>query len=50
MFFENQNIWDDLIKDREYEVNRDKVFKTEAIENIISNKKKYFILYIKKIL
>lgn len=40
---------DDIKKDRKYEINRDKVFKEEAINNIILNKKKYFLLYLKKI-
>ncbi len=40
---------DKIKKDEMYEANREKVFKSEAIENILSNKIKYLKLYIKKI-
>jgi len=47
--FENlYNKLDKINKDKKYEINRDKVFKEEAINNIILNKKKYFLLYLKK--
>lgn len=42
------NKLDNIKKDKQYEINRDKVFAVEAFENILSNKKKYFILYLKK--
>ena len=41
---------DKVNKDKNYEINRDKVFKEEAINNIFSNKKDYFFLYLKKII
>ena len=41
---------DNIEVDRAYESNRDKVFFEEAINNISNNPKKYFNLYIKKIL
>jgi 4-amino-4-deoxy-L-arabinose transferase-like glycosyltransferase len=48
--FENlYNKLDEINKDKKYEINRDKVFKEEAVNNIILNKKKYFLLYLKKI-
>ena len=40
---------DKIKKDEMYEANREKVFKSEAIENILSNKIKYLKLYITKI-
>ena len=40
---------DSINKDKKYEINRDKIFKKEALSNIFSEKKKYF-LYLKKIL
>ena len=40
---------DKIKKDEMYEANREKVFKSEAIENILSNKIKYLKLYIMKI-
>jgi len=40
---------DNIKKDKRYEINRDAVFAEEAFNNILSNKKIYFILYIKKI-
>jgi 4-amino-4-deoxy-L-arabinose transferase-like glycosyltransferase len=40
---------DNIKKDKLYEINRDAVFAEEAFNNISSNKKIYFILYIKKI-
>ena len=41
---------DKIDKDKKYEINRDKIFKEEAISNITLDKKKYIVLYIKKIL
>ena len=38
-----------LEKDKKYEINRDKIFKDEALKNIIQDKQKYLILYLKKI-
>ena len=35
---------------KKYEINRDQVFLNEAINNILEDKKKYFLLYIKKII
>ena len=43
------NKLDEVKIDNKYEINRDRVFFNEAKENILSNKKKYFILFIKKI-
>jgi len=37
-------------KNNKYEINRDEVFKKEAINNIFSDKKKYFKLYLKKLI
>jgi 4-amino-4-deoxy-L-arabinose transferase-like glycosyltransferase len=39
---------DKIKKDKKYEISRDQIFKKEAINNILSDKKKYFLLYIKK--
>ena len=39
---------DKIKKDKKYEISRDQTFKKEAINNILSDKKKYFLLYIKK--
>ena len=40
----------DVLKiNRKYEIERDKIFLKEALNNISKDKKKYFILYIKKI-
>ena len=41
---------DKIKKDKQYEINRDKIFKDEALSNIITEKKKYFFLYLQKIL
>ena len=41
---------DNIKKDNQYEINRDKVFKNEALSNIFTEKKKYFFLYLQKIL
>ena len=41
---------DSIKKDNQYEINRDKVFKNEALSNIFTEKKKYFFLYLQKIL
>lgn len=41
---------DNVNINNKYEIERDKVFFDEAVKNILSDKKKYFILYIKKIL
>ena len=49
--FENlYNKLDKIKKDKQYEINRDKIFKDEALSNIITEKKKYFFLYLQKIL
>ena len=40
---------DKVEKNKEFETNRDKVFKKEALNNIFSDKKKYLNLYIKKV-
>lgn len=40
---------DKIEKNELYEINRDDVFKKEALKNISSNKIKYFLLYLKKI-
>jgi len=40
---------DKIKKDKKYEISRDQTFKKEAINNIFSDKKKYFLLYVKKI-
>ena len=49
--FENlYNKLDKIKKDKKYEINRDKIFKDEALSNIINEKKKYLFLYLKKIL
>ena len=40
---------DGVNKDKRYEINRDKIFKEEAISNILLDKKKYFLLYLQKI-
>ena len=40
---------DKLEKDKKYEINRDKVFKDEALKNIIQDKQRYLVLYLKKI-
>lgn len=40
---------DKIDKDKQYEINRDKIFKEEAINNIFLDKKKYLILYFKKV-
>ncbi len=47
-FLSLYNKLDNIDKDENYEIDRDKIFKEEAIKNIISDKKKYFFLYIKK--
>ncbi len=39
---------DNISKDKNYEINRDNIFKEEAINNIFSDKKKYSFLYINK--
>ncbi len=41
---------DKIKKDKKYEINRDQVFKEEAINNILLDKKHYFLLYLKKII
>ena len=41
---------DEIKKDKKYEISRDEVFKREALKNIFNEKKKYFYLYIEKIL
>ena len=38
-----------LKKDKKYEINRDKIFKDEALKNIIQDKQRYLVLYLKKI-
>ena len=40
---------DEINKDKKYEINRDKIFKEEGISNILLDKKKYFLLYLQKI-
>ena len=40
----------EVSQDKYYDINVDKVFQKVGIENIIDNQKRYFILYIKKIL
>ncbi len=40
---------DKVEKNKKYEINRDKIFKEEAIKNIVEEKKKYLLLYIQKI-
>ncbi len=40
---------DKIQKDKMFEINRDKVFKDEAIKNILSDKIKFLFLYFKKI-
>ena len=48
--FENlYNKLDKIKKDKKYEINRDKVFYDEAFNNILSDKRKYFTLYLKKL-
>ena len=48
--FENlYNKLDLINKDKKYEINRDKIFKEEAIKNIFLDKKKYFLLYLQKV-
>ncbi len=48
--FENlYNKLDKINKDKNYETNRDKIFKDEALNNILLEKKKYFLLYLKKV-
>jgi 4-amino-4-deoxy-L-arabinose transferase-like glycosyltransferase len=39
---------DGIKQNNKYEINRDKIFLNEAIKNIIQDKKKYLILYLKK--
>ena len=39
---------DTIKKDNKYETNRDKIFANEAIKNILLDKKRYSILYMKK--
>ena len=41
---------DRIKKDKKYEINRDQIFKQEAINNILLDKKNYFLLYLKKII
>ena len=51
--FEFQNLYknlDKIKKDKKYEINRDEVFKKEALNNIFENKDKYIIFYFKKFL
>ena len=38
------NKLDNIDKDKNYEIDENKIFKEEAIKNIISDKKKYFFL------
>ena len=38
-----------LKKDKKYEINRDKIFQDEALKNIIQDKQRYLVLYLKKI-
>ena len=40
---------DKLEKDKKYEINRDKIFKDEALKNIIQDKQSYLVFYLKKI-
>ena len=40
---------DDLEINKKYETKRDKIFLNEALENILQDKKKYSMLYVKKI-
>ena len=47
-FISLYNKLDKIAKNNKYEINRDKVFKDEAISNIIYDKKKYFLMYLKK--
>ena len=47
-FFSLYDKLDEIDTDEKYEINRDRIFKEEAISNIILDKKKYFFLYIQK--
>ncbi len=40
---------DTVEKDKKYEINRDKIFREEAVKNIVQDKQKYLALYLQKI-